>query len=173
MGCYVKKVWGYFYFLQILIWCQISMQIFADDFHDNLFRTNFEIYNEGLDYVLKDLSVDCFGASVYAVCKGISQDVLTEQLPENIVFDDTPLVVQNDVESSDFNIQNNQTALQSNIQGPIPHVVVTNPVGIIAVMTAVATVLVVDQISQMGLIDDKWSLVHLKEKIFGVKIYIL
>ncbi|AXK60346.1 hypothetical protein [Candidatus Chromulinivorax destructor] len=60
----------------------------------------------------------------------------------------------------------------------IPHVpgstvvmTIANPVGVVAVVTTVVTILVIDRLAKMKILSPAWTLEQMREKIFGVVVY--
>lgn len=60
----------------------------------------------------------------------------------------------------------------------IPHVpgstvvmTMANPVGVVAVVTTVVTILVIDRLAKMNILSPAWTLEQMKERIFGVVVY--
>ena len=168
-----------------------------NDFYNYLVSTSLEGNGESGESTPTDIVVDRAGAVKLSVCARVfdairlqhhqsstpnsfeSQSNLLQDMSCQLSIDatksatfiqDVPLIIQPE-QSSGLYDQLVQNSSEVNIPGSTPLVVVTNPVGIVAAVTVVATILVVDRLAQMGLIDSGWSLARMKENIFGVKVY--
>lgn len=64
-----------------------------------------------------------------------------------------------------------QTMYASPVVQSLQSITVTNPIGVAAAVTMLATMLILDNLASKGLIDSKWSYAQCKEKIFGITIY--
>lgn len=91
------------------------------------------------------------------------------QKPENSLWqDDTELLPPVQLPHKEFHIKDQQKVVLPEL-GNI--VILTNPIGLVTVLTMVATVVLLDRLAQMKIINSCWSFAQMKEKICGTTIY--